>query len=231
MRFIFKIFLLFGIIGGLYFFFFHSSFFALKYLKVEGKTSISSELIKKTISIPFGENIWRVNKELLASEVEKSWFVKVIDVVRRLPSTLVIKIDDQVPVAIVKSKNWTWLLSEKGLLWPVLRNVPLTGFSDLCRIKYLSGEISWVPGGRTKDENLLKALLLIRALAGVREIIIEKVGIMVFFLNFKAIFPRNGNLENKLRELKVVLDRLASKKGKWLIDLRFKNMAIVRERD
>jgi len=215
---------------GLYIFFFQSAFFSLQRLEVRGKTSVSEELIKRTIPIPWGENIWRVSKESIASEIEKSWFVKVVSVRRKLPSTLVIEICDQVPVALVRSKNGTWLLSDSGLMWPLLKGPFTKGFSSLCRIVYPEGEISWIPGKKTTDKDLRKALVLIQSLGKVRELEISESGISVLFQNFKIVFPRVGDLKSKLRELKAVLERFSSKKGKWLIDLRFNNMAIVRER-
>ncbi len=212
-------------------FFFRSAFFSLQCLEVRGKTSVSEELIRRTIPIPWGKNIWRVNREFIASEIEKSWFVKVVSVRRKLPSTLVVEIHDQVPVALVRSKNGAWLLSGSELVWPLLRGPFMKEFSNLCRIIYPEGEISWIPGKKTTDKNLQKALMLIRSLGKVRELRIGKGGISVLFQNFKVIFPRTGDLESKLRKLRAVLERFSSRKGKWLIDLRFNNMAIVRERD
>lgn len=229
-RFIFRVLLIAGSAIGLYIFLFHSPFFSLKNLEIQGRTSISVELIKHTISIPWGKNIWWINRRAIASEIERNWFVKVVGIKRKLPSTLVVKIRDQIPVALVKSQNGTWLLSGSGLLWPLLKEPFVNKFSNLCKIAYPEGKISWFPGKKTGDKNLRMALSLLRSLGRIEELKISDSDITVFFLNFKIIFPRSGSLEDKLRNLKAVLDRFSSRKGKWVIDLRFRNMVIVRER-
>jgi len=232
-RFILKLLLALGLSFTAYLFIFHSSFFEIKDVKVKGSSLLSHEALRQNGLLPIGKNIWLISKEAMAFDIEKRWFVKVLSVRRDLPSTLVLEIEDQDSVALVRSQNGLWLMSKRGLLWPVIKveeDIIKKMASGLCVINYRCGDIIWVPGKEVTDQGL-QSLLRLLFVFNLREADVEVDWLLLKLSGYEVFLPKDGDLASELLKLRKVMESFPFRGKTITVDLRFSDMAIVRERD
>ncbi|MCS7233207.1 MAG: FtsQ-type POTRA domain-containing protein [Synergistetes bacterium] len=233
MRFIFKLFVLITLGVGFYYFLFRSEYFKIKNCELKNGSSLTLEDLKKNHLLPIGENIWLIDEESIAFEIEKRWFVKVLEIRKKYPSSLIIRLEDQIPIAIVRAPNGLWLISVRGLLWPVLsvgkeymKSLP----KGLCVVTYYK-EIVWFPGKETEDPNLINLLKLFSFLEKIEEVYIKENCFQIKKEDCEIFLPRSGDVSLSMYKLDKVRSKFPAK-GKGLIfDLRFSDMVIVRERE
>lgn len=228
-RFIFKGLLIVSLAFAFYFLIFKSDFFKVKHCELKGSAIVSLESLERDAVAPIGKNIWLVNEEELSFEIEKRWFVKVLRVLKRYPSSIVIELEDQIPIAVIKSSNGLWLMSLRGLLWPILDVKKLP--KGLCVVNY-GGEIAWFPGKPIESSDLKGLLELFSAMNGIEEVDVRYDCFFVKGIDYDVLLPKGDDLSFSLHRFKTVYDELSKeRKGKGLIfDLRFDDMVIVRER-
>ncbi|KUK14273.1 MAG: Putative Cell division protein DivIB [bacterium 42_11] len=229
-RFIFKIVFAVSCVWTFYFFVFKSDFFKVDYCEVKGSAAVSLKSLEEAGILPIGKNIWLVNEEDLAFEIEKRWFVKVVRIVKKYPSSVIIKLEDQLPIAVIKSPNGLWLMSLRGLLWPVLDVKKLP--KGLCVVKYYK-EIVWVPGKEVEAFDLRELINLFSAMNGIEEIDVKENYIFVKSRDYDIFFSKGESIPMSLSKLRKVLEELSKKKRtkNLIFDMRFNDMVIVRERE
>lgn len=233
LRFIFKLFVIIALVVGLYFFLFKSEFFKIKKCELENSSLLSLEDLLRESLLPIGKSIWLVDEESIAFEIEKRWFVKVLEIRKKYPSLLSIKLEDQAPVALIRASNGLWLISIRGLLWPVLSVEKETMKSlpkGLCVVSY-DREVVWFPGKETEDSNLVRLIKLLSFLGRVEEVDIKGNYFRVKKDEYEIFFPNDDNISLSISKFNKVRDRLPNE-GKGLVfDLRFNDMVIVKERE
>lgn len=215
-------------------FFFYSDFFKIKGVEVIGSSHVSSEALEREGIVPIGVNIWLIKKDAMVFDIEKRWFVKVKSIRRKLPSRLLVDIEDQVPIAFVRSSNGLWFISRRKLVWPVVKMEEALVkklVQGLCVISYPKGEVTWFPGKETEDEILRKLVDILMGLKGIYEVNVDTDWFSIKMEGYEVLFRRGDNVRDELLKLRKVIERFPFRGRTVVVDLRFDDMAIVRERD
>jgi cell division protein FtsQ len=85
-------------------------------VKIEGSEYFPQEKILNIAKIPVGENMFLLDLDEIKSKFSKIVQIKEIKVKRQLPGTLVIKIKERKPFAIVMVGNLTTLIDDDGYI-------------------------------------------------------------------------------------------------------------------
>ncbi len=78
-----------------------SPFFEVREIMVEGNNSLSAENIISVSGINPGENIFKINLKLSAERIRVLPVVKRVDMSRKLPSTVAIRVEERKPLALL----------------------------------------------------------------------------------------------------------------------------------
>jgi cell division protein FtsQ len=89
------------IITLLYLFAFKTKFFDVKSIEVSGNKKMSYEKIVNTSTFIKGENIFRVSKKLGEESLNRLPYIKNVKIKRKLPSTMIIEVEERKEIAIV----------------------------------------------------------------------------------------------------------------------------------
>lgn len=82
-------------------------FFQLEEVVVSGNSRYTAQEIEKISGLQKGDNLYRLNKNRIASEIrEKLPYIEELTIVRRLPSTIVITVKEWDAVAKIVPTPW-----------------------------------------------------------------------------------------------------------------------------
>jgi cell division protein FtsQ len=110
-----------------------SSFFAVENIRFIGLDNVREDEVLRLIGIVNGENMFLVDTETLAQKAELHPLIDSADVAKELPSTLVFKIQERLPVALILAKDGLVEVDRQGTLlrfhdtWPEKDCPILTG--------------------------------------------------------------------------------------------------------
>jgi len=93
-----------------------SPVFKVKNIKVEGLIRLTAEDVLKTADIEKGDNIFMVNETKLCEKILTLGRVTDAKIVRSLPSTIVIEVDERSECAYIKEKATYTGIDETGLI-------------------------------------------------------------------------------------------------------------------
>jgi cell division protein FtsQ len=140
-------------------------FFPLKQVVVSGGEQLPEGLVESVIaqSVPKGTCLLLFNGRSLCRRLEEETKVGLVLVQRRLPSTLVVKLVEREPLALVRQGNRQWLCNREGIVLEqkgeMAKGLPVVEVSRVS-LRSLS------PGTRIADPQLkdaLRALSFLRA--------------------------------------------------------------------
>ncbi|MCG8638236.1 MAG: FtsQ-type POTRA domain-containing protein, partial [Desulfobacterales bacterium] len=95
----------------------HSSYFEVKDIQIEGLTRVQSEEIIKTIGELKGQNIFLIPGREIVNRLISFRRIKGAKLERKLPGTLIIKINERDGLAVFRSdENWIELCEEGKIL-------------------------------------------------------------------------------------------------------------------
>lgn len=140
------------------FMFSKSDFFAVSDVRTEGLDNITENEILKLLGTVKGENLFLTDTRALAQKIKLHPLVDQAMVKKELPSTLVLKIQERRPVALVLNEDGLVEVDSQGTIlrfydtWPYNDSPVLTGI----RVPETLG-----PGQRLDNPLLKKCLLLI----------------------------------------------------------------------
>lgn len=97
------------------FVFLNSPLFAIREVRVEGNERVTSKEITGAARIPGGENIFRVNLKEAAARVRAIPAIKNARAFRRLPSAVVIRVEEREPIALVPGSGGFYALDATGV--------------------------------------------------------------------------------------------------------------------
>ena len=97
--------------------------FEIESIEVEGSTRLSDSYLTSAVSVPKGSNLLNVDTAGIVESVSSSPWVDSVSVMRSFPHTLVLKIDENEPVAVVSvevvsvdgTETEYWLIDSDGV--------------------------------------------------------------------------------------------------------------------
>ncbi len=204
------------------------SFFKLSYINWEGNQKISSEQLDQNFQSLYGKNIFKLKLEQIEDKLLTDPRVRSVEVRRVLPNQLTVSIEEKRPIILVHTKKLFGLSLdlEPIPLDSLVEDLPVITGCSFSQVKYYKKlnhkelNLAWdlYQTFLKKDLNLANRI---------SEIAVENDKILlVYFMpdGLKVNFGV-GDWETKLKRLQEVLQR---EKNLGSVDLRFKNMAVLK---
>ena len=104
------------------------NYFEIKEINIVNNNRISKKEIKNKLQKIYGKNIFFINKRNLIESFDEVFFLEKIEVKKKYPNTLIIKVYETEPVAIIFRDQKKYLLDNLSNLIPVDENY---NFSNL----------------------------------------------------------------------------------------------------
>lgn len=192
------------------FMFSKSDYFAVQEIRTEGLNNVAEDEVFRLLGTVKGENLFLTDTEVLARKIKLHPLVDEAVVKKELPATLVLKIKERLPVALILNDDGMAEVDSQGIIlrffdtWPQEDNPVLTGIE----VPDTLG-----PGQKIDNSQLDKALLLRRQapedlvpLMG--EIHISADGQVFLYLTtgIEVRIGHDNEYSNKLKLLKELLD-------------------------
>ena len=222
------------IIGG--YLFLSSSFFDIKEISVEGVEQVLQSEIIDSISIK-NENIWRYNRNILKKQLLNNPYIKNVTILRKLPSTFIVRIVERKPIATILVEDGYILLSEDGVFLKIVNAEEI----NLPEITGLQSNLFPGPGQKVINGDMLDALKILTLSEGslfskVSEIRIEKDYFLVLVDGIKLIIGKEMNnilLKGKFSEVNTIIEQVIGrqilKEEVDYLDLRYANEVIIKK--
>ncbi|MBI5182358.1 MAG: FtsQ-type POTRA domain-containing protein [Nitrospirae bacterium] len=208
-------------------------YFIIKDVRFIGNNFTTDEELRSLMELPADTNIFRVKIGLLQERIISHPWIRDAVIKRELPNSLVINIEERIPVAVALYKSRYYLIDKYGVALGRReslqgdRHFPVVAGADFRGVRF--GE------ERPADEliealGVLDALKAKREFAGVENIIVDiEKGRLALRLDDYEINMGRGDYDKKLtRYVEVrhdMLDRgIASKK----MDMRFLNKVVIK---
>ena len=102
--------------------------FNIKEIKIENNLLLQSEDIIKSLKPIYDKNLINLNYRLIEEELLKNTFVESFNIKKKYPNTLIIKIVEKKPIAILQNKKKKYFISDKGDL---ISYVDMAKYKDL----------------------------------------------------------------------------------------------------
>jgi len=98
-------------------------FFKVKYIQITNVNLIEEEEIKNKLSYIIGKNIFNLKEQKIRNSVLGINFLKEIEVKKKYPNTILIKITETVPLGILIRKEKKYLLDSSSVLIPFDKDI------------------------------------------------------------------------------------------------------------
>lgn len=193
-----------------------SPLFNLRQIEVAGNKEVSRQDILALANIGLGTNIFQISPSSVAKSVAMQPLIKSVDVTRQWPDTLVIKVAERQPVAMIPVQNGFVKVDEQGVflertdVWP---KQPLPIISGI----KIAGNLNL---GQTIDnQGLLETLQILTGLPGELYPMIGEL--YAADSNNLVMYTRDG-LEIRLGEADKAKEKFAILR-QFLLDKDYKN--------
>lgn len=104
--------------------FLHSTVFNISKITVSGNQKVTSEEIIALAGIKPGENLFKINRELIERSVKMHPMVKNVQLIRHLPHTVEIKIQERTSWAVIPYEDVFLLIDDEGYCLDKLNQLP-----------------------------------------------------------------------------------------------------------
>lgn len=204
-----------------------SSLFNINTIEVVGNSKLSEEKVISLSSIELYTNVFNFSSRKAKSKLKENSYIQDAKISRKLPTTVVITIEERVPTYMLQFADSYVYINNQGYMLEISNEkleVPiLTGFTtDLSNIK---------PGNRINSEDLEKMKMVIRLYQtlnnnGLAEIV-SKID-MSDERNYTLFFESEGkkvylgdasDLSTRIVCLKGILEALDGKTGEIFLDV------------
>ena len=164
-KFILKIIVLIGLIAGAVIFALTSPIFNIKDIQVSNNEQLSSDTIISLSKLTKGNNIFKFRKNDVIKNIKENAYVENIEISRKLPSTIQIKIEERKPIysldflgkyAYINNQGYILEISEDKKGMPVIQGIS-------------TKEEEIVPNNRLNEEDLKKLEDVIKIMNAVKE--------------------------------------------------------------
>lgn len=218
------------------YFFIHSPFFSIKNIKVEGNELLETEKILSLSQVKRGQNLLKIDIKEIGEKISLHPFIKEVEVKRKIPSTLEIKVVEWKPVGFLVCSDGFIQVSEEGHFLALVNDIGSYSFPVISGINLenLPG-----PGQIIENTSLIMALKIIKdsdqeLLKNIVEINISNKKYILAYTS-EGIEIKLGSFENigeRLSELNdIIYDLKAGKidgENIEYIDLRFNGPPLIK---
>lgn len=193
------------------------AFFRVRHIEVRGTRYASPSEVARTLGIDTTRSLWD-DTGVLEAKVRSLPSVRDVDISRRLPSTLVVTIEEHIPVAMVSSAQGFQGFDDEGRALRfdpsrALVDVPVIARRDTAILRLL-GEV------RSSDPSLFARISEVRRV-GRDELLMQLVSIPVRTMADVTV--------DQLAQIAPVQADLATRHARpFELDLRFKDQVIAR---
>lgn len=167
------------------FMFTKSDFFMVQEVRIQGLDNVAQEEIVKLLGTVKGQNLFLTDTNSLAQRIKLHPLVEVAIVKKQLPVTIVVDIQERVPIALILNEDGVVEVDKQGTIlrfhetWPKTSSPVVTGIVVPDTIG---------PGQKVVNEQLEKVLLLLgqapqSMIPLIGEVSINKDGQVFLFLN------------------------------------------------
>lgn len=198
-----------------------SDLFIVKRFIIEGNKNLTKEEVVSIAGIT-NRNLFTLNKKIVAGRLRDSSWIKKAFVRKIYPDTLMLKIEEAVPIALYDAKGTTYVVDEAGELIDIVEK----DRSDLPFIK-----LSTTDKDAYHEAVKLSLVILKDGISGSAKVeinghTVEDLSIM---LNGVKVIIGSGEYETKLQKYLLLKDDIESRKyAIEYIDVRFQKRLIVK---
>jgi cell division protein FtsQ len=220
--------------GGIkaYNYIYHLPCFEVSTIQIEGTRVLNDSQIRRLAGLSYQQNIFDVDTELAGQGIESHPYIKEVEVSRRLPNTICIKVKERARFALVKAGGM-YVVDEEGIVLEELSggacpDLPIISVVAKGRIRLGEHNASL---GIENGVNILKCLREAQLLGNVSEINVQDTYCPLFYTLREGIevLLGAGRIEQKLVRMKTVWQDLNARINEVeSLDLRFKDMVVVR---
>lgn len=100
-----------------------ASFFDIKNIKIINNKIVSEEEIKNSIELQDGSNIFYFNNKLLIYSIKKNPYIREAKISRKLPSTLVISVEEREAFFYGKKENDYYIFDNEGKVLDIRKSI------------------------------------------------------------------------------------------------------------
>lgn len=207
--------------------FVNSGFFSLKKILIYGNRHLGYVEVVELMKIKGGENLLTLDLEIVYENLHSSAWVRSVSLRKELPDTLVVRLEESTPVALLQSADGLFVVDSEGLLLERVSEAPV----------YFLPVI--VHGGADGSPEFMEAIRLASAINDIseaREVDLVEIaglegGAMNMVIRLDGVEIKVG--EGSYREKLVKYFELSREIGKRninvdYIDLRFANRVVVK---
>lgn len=95
----------------------HSQMFALKEIRVEGNRLVDRQEILRLANLKIGMNLYQIPTRQISGRILKNHYIQGVSLARSLPSTMIISVQERVPVAYLVDQQ-VYMIDEYGVILP-----------------------------------------------------------------------------------------------------------------
>ncbi|HEY4716976.1 MAG TPA: FtsQ-type POTRA domain-containing protein [bacterium] len=117
-----------ALIWGAYTFFLTSPYFAIKKIEVSGVRQVDRGDIEEFLSVTEGSNIFTADVNALRQKVEAYPWIDKAEVTRILPDSILVEIEEHVPVALVSLQGGLYFLDSNAKVFKSVESGELVDF-------------------------------------------------------------------------------------------------------
>lgn len=216
-----------------------SPLFNIKTIQIEGNKKITEKEIVSLSQIQIDQNTFKLSKNKIKKQIKENAYIDEVVITRKLPSTIILKIEERQPAYLLEYAGSYVYLDKKGYLLEIN--------TEKLELPILQGAVTptvdFVEGNRLVNEDLekLSTMAKIMELAKVNQIdnIITRIDIENS-QNFKLIFDTkekivylgdNSNMNTKILTIKAILEKEEGKAGEIFVNMDLnKENPVFRER-
>jgi len=232
------LFLVFCLSLSLYFFL-NSAFFNLRNIEVTGCQTIPEKQVIDLSGLALGTNLFHLDTSVALQKIELHPVVKTARIYRRLPHTLLIKVEERVPVALVVGAGCYLAVDSEGIY--LRKGEDLLNELTLPVISGLKVEENVSPGANLTTLGLEAALTLIKEmdetfLKNVAEIKAASPYSLTFNMlqGVEIRFGEPEDVERKLGLIKELLfenGQVINDQTVEYIDLRYNSLPVIKRKN
>lgn len=206
----------------------HSSYFEVKQIMVVGNHQLSTAEILKIVGNFKGQNIFLVPGRKIVNRLMNHVRIKGVKLERKLPDTLIIRVNERYGLALFRDLNNNWVeISKDGLILGIYKN---NSRPDLPVVEGL--QVKTDGNNVEMTDELADLLVLLKALFPLQKKMSE---VSYYPENIKIIFHSGTtlylgeavNLEKKVTVFRSIWEEIQNKKIEY-IDLRYEGKPVIK---
>lgn len=243
--------LFFGIVTGSYRgyrYIVSSPYFNISDISIVGNVNLKREDILSLSDIRVGQSIFSVETDSIYKQLKDNFWIKDVNVRKELPDKVSIKINERLPVAILKS-NGFYLIDDEGVVLTELmegEGRELYMIVDTAALKYKAGD-------RISSEGVFRGIDIMKRMYDIKSTqknfpLKEKISVIepinhdrvkLHLMDKKDeyIIINNEDMIKKISYLNIVMNLLSDKSDEYgqkeleYVDLSYKDKVIVKYKD